>query len=110
MSKSKGNYYTLSDIFSKGMSVEEFRYMIFSAHYRSKINFSLKRINNVKKAISRITNLKHKLIPIAKDKIQAFPIAKERFHEALKDDLDSPKAFAISSPSSTSSTTPEKSL
>jgi len=95
MSKSKGNYYTLSDIFLKGMSVEEFRYMIFSAHYRSKINFSLKRINNAKKAISRITNLKHKLIPIAKDKIQAFPNAKERFHEALKDDLDSPKAFAI---------------
>ena len=95
MSKSKGNYYTLSDIFLKGMSVEEFRYMIFSAHYRSKINFSLKRINNAKKAISRITNLKHKLIPIAKDKIKAFPNAKERFHEALKDDLDSPKAFAI---------------
>ena len=95
MSKSKGNYYTLSDIFLKGMSVEEFRYMIFSAHYRSKINFSLKRINNAKKAISRITNLKHKLIPIANDKIKAFPNAKERFHEALKDDLDSPKAFAI---------------
>ena len=95
MSKSKGNFYTLSDIIKKGMSVEEFRYMIFSAHYRSKINFSLKRINNAKKAISRITNLKHKLIPIAKDKIQAFPNAKKRFHEALKDDLDSPKAFAI---------------
>ena len=95
MSKSKGNFYTLNDIIEKGMSVEEFRYMIFSAHYRSKINFSLKRINNAKKAISRITNLKHKLIPIAKDKIQAFPNAKKRFHEALKDDLDSPKAFSI---------------
>ena len=95
MSKSKGNFYTLKDIIKKGMSVEEFRYMIFSAHYRSKINFSLKRINNAKKAISRITNLKHKLIPIAKEKIQAFPNAKKRFHEALKDDLDSPKAFAI---------------
>ena len=95
MSKSKGNFYTLNDIIEKGMSVEEFRYMIFSAHYRSKINFSLKRINNARKAISRITNLKHKLIPIAKDKIQAFPNAKKRFHEALKDDLDSPKAFSI---------------
>ncbi len=95
MSKSKGNFYTLKDIIKKGMSVEEFRYMIFSAHYRSKINFSLKRINNAKKAISRITNLKHKLIPIVKKKIKAFPNAKKRFHEALKDDLDSPKAFAI---------------
>ena len=95
MSKSKGNFYTLKDIIKKGMSVEEFRYLIYSAHYRSKINFSLKRINNAKKAISRITNLKHKLIPIAKDKIQAFPNAKKRFHEALKDDLDSPKAFSI---------------
>ena len=95
MSKSKGNFYTLNDIIKKGMSVEEFRYMIFSAHYRSKINFSLKRINNAKKAISRITNLKHKLTPIVKDKIQAFPNAKKRFHEALKDDLDSPKAFSI---------------
>ena len=95
MSKSKGNFYILNDIIKKGMSVEEFRYMIFSAHYRSKINFSLKRINNAKKAISRITNLKHKLIPITKDKIQAFPNAKKRFHEALKDDLDSPKAFSI---------------
>ena len=95
MSKSKGNFYTLNDIIKKGMSVEEFRYMIFSAHYRSKINFSLKRINNAKKAISRITNLKHKLIPIAEGKILAFPNAKKRFHEALNDDLDSPKAFSI---------------
>ena len=79
MSKSKGNFYTLNDIIKKGMSVEEFRYMIFSAHYRSKINFSLKRINNAKKAISRITNLKHKLIPIAKDKIQPFPMPKKDF-------------------------------
>ncbi len=95
MSKSKGNYYTLNDIFKKGMSVEEFRYMIFTAHYRSKINFSLKRINNAKKAISRIVNLKHKLISVAKDKIQTFPKVKEKFHEALEDDLDSPKAIAI---------------
>ena len=95
MSKSKGNFYTLKDILKRGMSVEEFRYMIFSAHYRSKINFSLKRINNAKKAIYRITNLKHKLISIAKDKIQIFPNVKEKFLEVLKDDLDSPKAFAI---------------
>ena len=95
MSKSIGNYFTLSDILKKGISVEEFRYTILSAHYRSKINFSLKRISNAKKAISRINNLKHKLIPIAKDKVQTFPNAKERFHDALKDDLDSPKAFAI---------------
>ena len=55
MSKSKGNFYTLNDIIKKGMSVEEFRYMIFSAHYRSKINFSLKRINNAKKAVESKT-------------------------------------------------------
>ena len=95
MSKSKGNYYTLNDIFKKGMSVEEFRYMIFSAHYRSKINFSLKRINTAKKAISRVVNVKYKLISVAKDKIQSFPNVKEKFHEALNDDLDTPKAFAI---------------
>ena len=95
MSKSKGNYFTLKDIFKKSISVEEFRYMIFSAHYRSKINFSLKRINDAKKAISRIANLKHKLIPAAGYKIQTFPNVKEKFHEALKDDLDSPKAIAI---------------
>ena len=41
MSKSLGNYYFLNDIIDEGMTVQEFRYIVLSAHYRSKVNFAL---------------------------------------------------------------------
>ena len=61
MSKSSGNYYCLNDLINEGLTVEEFRYIIFSSHYRSKVNFSLDKKNEAKMAIKRIMELKERL-------------------------------------------------
>ena len=33
----------ISDLVEKGFTYEDFRFIILSAHYRSKVNFSIKR-------------------------------------------------------------------
>lgn len=39
MSKSEGNFYTLSDLMEKGFSPAELRYALIAAHYRQPLNF-----------------------------------------------------------------------
>ena len=48
MSKSLNNYYIISDLINDGFSYEDFRFIILSSHYRSKVNFSLDRKNEAK--------------------------------------------------------------
>ena len=95
MSKSKGNFYRLNDIVKAGISIEEFRFIILSSHYRSKIDFSLKKAYDAKLAIGRIAELKNKLSFYNSHDSAEFPEEKDRFFKALEDDLDSPKAIAI---------------
>ena len=61
MSKSLGNYYCLNDLKKEGLTAEEFRYIVLSPHYRSKVNFSLDKKHEAKKAIQRIMGLKERL-------------------------------------------------
>ena len=42
MSKSLGNFYTLSDLEDKGFSAAELRYVLVAAHYRKPLNFVAK--------------------------------------------------------------------
>ena len=39
MSKSLGNVYTIPELFNKGFTPGEIRYIMLTAHYRSKVNF-----------------------------------------------------------------------
>ena len=50
MSKSLNNYYIISDLVEKGFTYEDFRFIILSAHYRSKVNFSIKRKDEARAA------------------------------------------------------------
>lgn len=56
MSKSKGNIRTLTDLFSK-FSPETIRYFLLSTHYRSPINFSDERIQEVAGGLTKIHTL-----------------------------------------------------
>ena len=97
MSKTLGNYYKISDLISEGFTAEEIRFTLLSAHYRSKLDFSLKQKQEARMTIQRITDFQQRLLEL-KDSAQtesSIPDEFEEFVAALDDDLDTPKAFAI---------------
>ena len=65
MSKSKGNFLTISDLEEKGYKPLDYRYYLLGAHYRSQLEFSLEAFNGAKTAFKklkdRILNLKEAL-------------------------------------------------
>ncbi len=95
MSKTLKNYYRLDDLLMEGLSVEEIRYIMLSAHYRSKLNFSLEKQHEAKMAIQRILELNDRLDQFVSTEEKGLPVEAENFKLALSDDLDSPKALAI---------------
>ena len=97
MSKTLRNYHKISDLISEGFTAEEIRFTLLSAHYRSKLNFSLNQNQEARTAIQRITDVQQRLFEL-KDSAQTespMPDEFEEFVAALDDDLDTPKAFAI---------------
>ena len=95
MSKSLGNYYCLNDLIKEGLTAEEFRYIVLSPHYRSKVNFSLDKKHEAKKAIQRIMGLKERLEKFDESESVELPRGADNFISALENDLDSPAALAI---------------
>ena len=94
MSKSLNNFYVVSDLVKNGFSFEDFRFIVLSSHYRSKVNFSLKRKDEAKSAIRRIEELRRRLLDISNIISDKLPKNAVHFNESLQDDLDTPKAFA----------------
>ncbi len=125
MSKSLRNTYTLDDLAAKGFEPPAFRYFCFSAHYRSKLNFtwealasaqtglrSLRRF--VQKSASEKTGpragsgfeivggAERETKPIGKAGADANTDADakyegffKQFKEAINDDLNMPRAVAV---------------
>jgi cysteinyl-tRNA synthetase len=54
MSKSLGNVYTIPDIVGAGFSPLDLRYLFLSVHYRTRLKFSWKGLDDAKKARRRI--------------------------------------------------------
>jgi len=96
MSKSLGNFYTLRDLEEKGYSPLDFRYLIFSSHYRSRLNFTWESLSAAKQARERLEDFAREL---ASKKIKGSKEFAEKhnrgFSDALADDLNTPQALAI---------------
>lgn len=95
MSKSLGNYYRLSDLLSRKHTPEAIRYVLLSAHYRTKLNFSETKLREAQRAIQRIVELKTRLRALTNSPGDTLPEEGEAFEQALDDDLGAPQAFAI---------------
>ena len=95
MSKSLGNVYTITELFSKGFTAEEIRYIMLTSHYRSKVNFSLKKQHEAKMGIKRIQTLKSRLKLLDGSSSNSYPDVKKVFDKTLGDDLDTPKTMAL---------------
>ena len=96
MSKSLGNVYTISQLEEKGITPLAYKLFCFTAHYRTKLNFTFEGVNSAQKAIERLYDsyLKHKN---CNDYVDEVEIEKYRqtFLSYINDDLNMPAAMSV---------------
>ncbi|MCX6816183.1 MAG: cysteine--tRNA ligase [Candidatus Aenigmarchaeota archaeon] len=104
MSKSLNNFYTLRDLMEKNIDPVAFRYLCFSAHYRSQLNFTFQSAEKSKNTVDKFNeflqriewmkdqnsaiNANHKLHVLIKK-------TKEDFVKYMDDDMNTPQALAV---------------
>jgi len=98
MSADAGNLVTLSDVVSRGFTPRDIRFMLLSVHYRKPINFSFRRLTNVRTALRRIDEFTCKLLCLPPGKphpeVTAYVSAmEEQFFAAMDDDLNVSKGM-----------------
>lgn len=99
MSKSLNNFYTLRDLESRGYSPVAFRYLVLTAHYRSKLNFTWDSLEAASRALlnlkENVALLRAQAAPVHKTRLFSHARAYEKeFSNALFDDLNTPRALA----------------
>ncbi len=102
MSKSKGNFYTVRDIFKKGYSGVEIRYLFLSSHYRKTLNFTFDGLDMARQSIARITEARRlfqakastELASPTADEEKTFALLRQKYRAALFDDLGVSEALS----------------
>ncbi len=97
MSRSVGNVLLLSSLQERGIEPMAYRYLLLTAHYRSKLNFTDDSINAAQNALNNLR------ADIADLPVAEFPgtwsaeaqRVRQNFHEAINNDLDLPVAISI---------------
>jgi cysteinyl-tRNA synthetase len=100
MSRSKGNVVLLSTLKESGIDPMAYRYLLLTAHYRSKLNFTDESITAAQHGLN---NLHADLAALpavgAVDSAHGWSEeagrARDAFHTAINDDLDLPTALSI---------------
>ena len=96
MSKSLGNTYTLDQLQEKGIEPLAYKLFCYTAHYRTKLNFTFEGALSTQKALNRLregylTHLQNDE-KIDEEEIKEY---KQRFLDAVNDDLNMPLAMGI---------------
>ncbi len=99
MSKSLGNFFTVSDLVNKGFSADSIRFTFLSAHYRSKLNFTEEQLKESQKTIDKFNDFIQEILNThAADKeagiAQDIKAAREQFEKGMDDDLNMSVALA----------------
>ncbi len=97
ISKSLGNVYTLQDITDKGFSIEAYKLLILSSHYRTEGNFTwaiLEAAQNRLNNYTRIAALRHQPLATQLSKQADFEQAALLIKKSLESDLNTPQALA----------------
>jgi cysteinyl-tRNA synthetase len=95
VSKSKGGWYTISDLENEGYEAVHFRYLSLLTHYRKQLNFNLDNLDAAKNAYER---LKRKIIELGKQEHKGKDNTREyekKFLEAVNDDLNISRALDV---------------
>lgn len=100
MSKSLGNFYTLRDLVQKGYNPLALRYLFISAHYRSKLNFTILGLDGAVNTLKGLYDFMRRLAAVKNENSsfeqfdKLFAALKTEFIEAIYADLNTPTAFA----------------
>ena len=101
MAKSLGNFYTLRDLVAKGYSGREVRWLLLSAQYRTKLNFTFVGLDTARGNLRRLDELARRLREAAaapaSGEAAATALAsgfEAAFRAGLEDDLNTPVALA----------------
>ena len=102
MSKSLGNFFTVSDILAKGYTGLELRYALTRVQYRQSLNFTLDGLVEARKAIGRVDESRKRLVRIRDGEDRAggedmkgiVQTAHDEFTAAMQDDLNVSEALA----------------
>ena len=91
MGKSEGNIYTVEDLRKMGFTPLALRYFYFTAHYRTKLNFTLEALRGAQNALEKIYQHLREL-PEPTGMPERYL---NKFKQALCDDLNMPRVLAI---------------
>ena len=86
------NFITIKTLEDNGIDPLAFRYLCLTAHYRSKLFFSLESLKSAARALERFRKRVTLLPPPAR---QGVAPAEKKFYKAINNDLDMPAALAI---------------
>jgi cysteinyl-tRNA synthetase len=93
IAKSLGNGIRLSNLMDEGFSPLVYRYWLLTAHYRSPMNFTFEALGASKQALFRLKRFIFEECKNAEGAVNED--YRKRFHTAINDDLDTPKAIAL---------------
>jgi cysteinyl-tRNA synthetase len=91
MSKSDGSFIRLETLIERGFDPLAYRYLVLSAHYRSKLVFSWDALAAAQTALGRL-RLAYRRLPSGGTPDPAY---RERMLAELNDDLNTPRALAL---------------
>lgn len=101
MSKSAGNFFTLRQLLEKGFTGSEMRWVLLSAHYRKKLNFTFDACEQAKMQLKRFADFFLRLKQVDGEggvctcTLDMLAKAEDDFAAALGDDLNVSEAFAV---------------
>lgn len=102
MSKSLGNFFTVSDILAKGYTGRELRFALIRVQYRQSLNFTLAGLTEGRAAIARVNEARKNLVRVrdgadragADGLAAAVQTANDTFTASMQDDLNVSEALA----------------
>ena len=95
MSKSKGDFLTVSLLESKGYNPLVYRMFCLQRHYRKPLEFSYENLDNVKLAYEKLVNRVTSLSKEGEIDKAAFAAWREKFEAALADDFNTSMALTV---------------
>lgn len=99
MSKSKQNFYTLSDVLKRGFNPLAYRFFLLQSHYRTQTNFTWKNLQAAQNRLNDLyawADLRHQpsLDHMPADLDDLFRSTRQTIQAAVEDDLNTPLALS----------------
>ena len=91
IAKSEGNLLTVQTLIDKGFNPLAYRYLVLTAHWRSKMNFTWESMEAAQSALNNL----YSVVVQYPDGGQILEEYQKQFQEAINDDLNMPEALAL---------------